>query len=166
MDFVNATLRVRRNLPVGATREKGPKGGKPRSLPLIDQAAKALDGLSRRGYLAGPDDLVFLSESGGRLDYERTKDAFYAGLVSAGLGHLREQDEPVTFHDLRHTFGMRMAAAGVPVRWLQEWMGHADLKTTLRYMHYAPRADNAARLSAFIAAQTEPNVVPLDAAAA
>jgi integrase len=49
---------------------------------------------------------------------------------------------------------------------LQEWMGHADLKTTLRYMHYAPRADDAARLSAFIAAQTEPNVVPLDAAAA
>jgi integrase len=120
----------------------------------------------RRGYLTGADDLVFLSESGGRLDYERMKDAFYAGLVSAGLGHLREQDGPVTFHDLRHTFGTRMAAAGVPVRSLQEWMGHADLKTTLRYMHYAPRADDAARLSAFIAAQTEPNVVPLDAAAA
>jgi hypothetical protein len=48
----------------------------------------------------------------------------------------------------------------------REWMGHANLKTTLRYMHYAPRADDAARLSAFIAAQTEPNVVPLDAAAA
>ena len=32
----------------------------------------------------------------------------------------------VRFHDLRHTFGTRMAAAGVPMRTLQEWMGHRD----------------------------------------
>lgn len=44
----------------------------------------------------------------------------------------------VRFHDLRHTFGTRMAAAGVPMRTLQEWMGHADIKTTLIYAHYAP----------------------------
>jgi integrase len=42
------------------------------------------------------------------------------------------------FHDLRHTFGTRMAAAGVPMRTLQEWMGHRDLKTTLIYADYAP----------------------------
>jgi site-specific recombinase XerD len=28
------------------------------------------------------------------------------------------------FHDLRHAFGTHMAAAGVPLRTLQEWMGH------------------------------------------
>jgi hypothetical protein len=98
--------------------------------------------------------LVFVGRRAAPLDYERTKDAFYAALVNAGLDHLREQEEPVTLHDLRHTFGTRMAA-GVPVRSLQEWVGHADLKTTQRYMHYAPRADEAARLSAFIAAQME-----------
>jgi integrase len=32
--------------------------------------------------------------------------------------------ESHVFHDLRHTFGTRMAAAGVPPRTLQEWMGH------------------------------------------
>jgi len=42
------------------------------------------------------------------------------------------------FHDLRHTFGTRMAAAGVPIRTLQEWMGHCDHATTLRYADYAP----------------------------
>ena len=36
----------------------------------------------------------------------------------------------VRFHDLRHTFGTRMAAAGAPLRALQEWMGHRDYKTT------------------------------------
>jgi integrase len=29
----------------------------------------------------------------------------------------------VTFHELRHTFGTQMAAAGAPLRAIQEWMG-------------------------------------------
>ena len=41
------------------------------------------------------------------------------------------------FHDLRHTFGTAMAAAGVPMRTLQEWMGHRDMATTQRYADYA-----------------------------
>jgi hypothetical protein len=31
-----------------------------------------------------------------------------------------------------------MAASGVPIRTLQAWMGHADIKTTMIYTHYAP----------------------------
>ena len=31
-----------------------------------------------------------------------------------------------------------MAAAGVPMRTLPGWMGHADIKTTLVDVHYAP----------------------------
>jgi Site-specific recombinase XerD len=42
------------------------------------------------------------------------------------------------FNDLRHTFGTRMAAAGVPMRTLQEWMGHRDFRTTLIYADYSP----------------------------
>lgn len=45
---------------------------------------------------------------------------------------------PITFHELRHTFGTRMAAAGVPLRAIQHWMGHADAKTTQVYAHYQP----------------------------
>jgi integrase len=47
---------------------------------------------------------------------------------------------PVRFHDLRHTFGTRMAGVGVPMRTLQEWMGHRDFKTTLIYADYSPSA--------------------------
>jgi integrase len=46
----------------------------------------------------------------------------------------------VRFHDLRHTFGTRMAATRVPMRTLQEWMGHRDIKTTQIYADYAPSA--------------------------
>jgi integrase len=48
----------------------------------------------------------------------------------------------VTFHELRPTFGTQMAAAGAPLRAIQEWMGHADAKTTGIYSHYAPDATN------------------------
>jgi integrase len=46
------------------------------------------------------------------------------------------------FHDLRHTFGTRMIAKA-DIRRVQEWMGHADVQTTMRYLHYAPRDEDA-----------------------
>jgi integrase len=64
-----------------------------------------------------------------------------AALRAAGL------DSSHRFHDLRHTFGTRMAAAGVSVRTLMEWMGHRDLQTTLLYADFAP-GDYEARLVA------------------
>lgn len=59
---------------------------------------------------------------------------FRASLAAARL------DSSHRFHDLRHTFGTRAAGAGVPVRTLQEWMGHRDLTTTQIYADYAPNA--------------------------
>lgn len=65
---------------------------------------------------------------------------YRAALASAGL------DVGFRFHDLRHTFGTSMARAGEPVTTIQAWLGHGDLKTTQRYMHYAPAADEAERV--------------------
>ena len=36
------------------------------------------------------------------------------------------------FHDLRHTFGTTTAVGGVPMRTLQEWLGHRDIGTPQR----------------------------------
>jgi hypothetical protein len=44
-----------------------------------------------------------------------------------------------------------MRAAGVPIRTLQEWMGHRDYKTTLIYPDYAPAANEAALVNAAFA---------------
>ena len=136
-----------------------PKGKRVRSLPLWDQAARAIDALSRRGYLTGPDDLVFVGPAGGHLDYRTVRNEFYATLDRAGFGHLRTQREPFTFHDLRHSFGT-LAVQVYPVTDVQVYMGHEKIETTMRYVHFVPKVDAAAKGSAFIAAQME-NVSPL-----
>jgi site-specific recombinase XerD len=41
-----------------------------------------------------------------------------------------------------------MAGAGVAMRTLQEWMGHRDIQTTMRYADYAPSAREAELISA------------------
>ncbi len=60
-------------------------------------------------------------------------------------------DQSHRFHDLRHTFGTHMAAAGVPMRTLQEWMGHRDIATTERYADDAPSAREAELVAAAFA---------------
>ena len=60
-------------------------------------------------------------------------------------------DESRVFHDLRHTFGTQMAAAGVPMRTLQEWMGHRDVSTTQIYADYAPNPHEAELVEAAFA---------------
>jgi integrase len=152
VDFATATVHVRRNLPAHG-QEKVPKSKVVRSLPLIDQAAAALDALTRRGYLTGPDDRVFLSPSGNALDDGDIRDGFYAALGAAGLGHLREKEQPIVFHDLRHSFGS-MAVQVWPVTDVQAYMGHADIKTTMRYVHHVPKHDAAERFTRFVASQT------------
>ena len=41
-------------------------------------------------------------------------------------------------HKLRHTFCSHLAMGGVPMKAIQVWAGHADLKTTQRYVHLSP----------------------------
>jgi site-specific recombinase XerD len=43
----------------------------------------------------------------------------------------------------RHSFGTAMAGQGVPMRVLQELMGHRDFSTTLIYADYSPSAHEA-----------------------
>src|SRR4051794_32785677 len=50
---------------------------------------------------------------------------------------------PLRFHDLRHTFGTRMIAKADILK-VQAWMGHAQISTTQRYLHYVERPDEVA----------------------
>ena len=47
-------------------------------------------------------------------------------------------------HRLRHTFCSMLAMKGAPAKAIQELAGHADLSTTMRYMHLSPAARDQA----------------------
>jgi integrase len=49
----------------------------------------------------------------------------------------------VTFHELRHTFGTTVARGGASLIEIMAWMGHEDLATTQKYLHYATRPSEA-----------------------
>lgn len=134
VDFAGATIRVRASY---AGRERTtPKSGKVRAVPMAPDVAAAIAQLGRREHWTGDDDLVFAGETGGYLDGSALRRRYKAALEAASLRQLR-------FHDLRHTFGTRMIAKA-DIRRVQEWMGHADIQTTMRYLHYAPRGEDAA----------------------
>lgn len=116
--------------------------GSGRSVPLAARVADALAALRSRSAYSHDGALVFCHpESGNPLDRSKLIRRFKRAITHAEV-------RAVTFHELRHTFGTRMAAAGVPLRTLQHWMGHADSKTTQVYAHYQPNRAEAATIDA------------------
>jgi len=141
VDFIGATIRVRASYALGVLTT--PKSGKVRAVPMAPDVARVLSRLGQREHWVEEGDLVFAGAAGGYLDGSALRRRYKAALAAAGLRSLR-------FHDLRHTFGTRMIAKA-DVRRVQEWMGHADIQTTMKYLHYAPRADDARLVAAAFA---------------
>jgi integrase len=129
--------------PDESRRKRSPKSAhSSRAVPMADRVAGELDRHYKASAFQADDDLVFAHPvTGSALDRHDVSRRFRNALRHAGVRRVR-------FHDLRHTFGTRMAAAGVPIRTLQEWMGHADIKTTLIYAHYAPSPNEASMVNA------------------
>jgi integrase len=136
IDWGASRVRVRQNYVRGQFGT--PKSRRStRSVPMADQVGGELDRLSKTSRFTGPDDLVFAHPvTGGTLAKANMSRRFQKALKAAELEQHR-------FHDLRHTFGTRMAAVGTPLRTLQEWMGHRDIATTQRYADYCPGSGEA-----------------------
>jgi integrase len=114
-----------------------------RSVPMADEVAGELDRLSRGAGESSGDALVFADpHTAGPLDKAAILRRFRRALKAAQL------EQSHRFHGLRHTFGTAMAGTGVPMRTLQEWMGHRDIETTQRYADYSPSAHESAFVEA------------------
>src|SRR3954453_24213060 len=134
VDFAASRLRVTGSYAGG--RLTTPKSGRVRSLPLAPDVATTLARLADRGGSTGHHHLVFPAVASGYLDASALSRRYKAALKRAAL-------RPLRFHDLRHTFGTRMIGKA-DIRRVQEWMGHADVATTMKYLHYVERPDEAA----------------------
>ena len=80
-------------------------------------------------YNHGYDGFVFVDELGERMRANYLTSAFPKFLEDHGLRRMR-------FHDLRHSCASLLLANGVPMKQIQEWLGHSDFSTTANiYAH-------------------------------
>jgi integrase len=107
----------------------------------VPEVAEVLARLGQRDQLTDDDDLVFPGTGGDYLDGSALRRRFVAAQERAGLRKVR-------FHDLRHTFGTLAVRGAESIVELQAWMGHAEVRTTMRYTHYRQQHDAAERLPA------------------
>ncbi len=137
IDWMRRVVFVRRSYTVDAD---GPtKSGKVRSVPLVDQAARALDELSRRERWTSDEDRVFVNDVGEHIEDSALRRRFYRALEAAGL-------PPIRFHDLApHLRDDRRA--GFPAHRREGVHGPRDIQTTMIYIHHVPQHDAAERLS-------------------
>ena len=105
------------------------KSGRPRFVHLSDEGIQLFRGLcmGRR-----TDELVFLNQHDRELGTSHQIRPMRETCEAAGV-------EPAGFHILRHTYGSRLAMAGVPMAVIAEALGHADERITRKhYAHLCP----------------------------
>jgi integrase len=115
---------------------------------MVPELAIALDRLSTRERFTGPDDFVFASDQGEPLDVSARAPLRGRAEERRGCGRCA-----FTISGTRSA--PSQANAALNGRELQEWMGHADYRTTARYLHYRSRGDEARRLAGAFTPQSD-----------
>lgn len=142
LDFKGRTIRV-----LGKT-----KSGRGRTVPMAADVKAMLEAWRDESIWDKDDDLVFAHPGTGQhIDATTILKRFQRCVRKAGVGEFelrqREGKEQLwpktTFHDLRHSFATACAMAGVPIPTIKEWLGHADIQTTMIYSHYVPTEHEA-----------------------
>jgi len=106
-----------------STNKARTKSGKFRVVGLNENAKKAL------AHFDLTNDLVFpVVQHRSSIGTALTRCCKRAGIKQGQWGT----------HVLRHTFGSHLAMAGVDMASIQSLMGHANIKTTMRYIHLSP----------------------------
>lgn len=81
-----------------------------------------------------PDEYLFESDRGGRLTTRTLQKVFENALLRAGVL------QKATFHSLRHSFATHLIENGINLRYVQELLGHRNIRTTQLYTQVAAPA--------------------------
>jgi integrase len=124
VDVVTGRLVVNRSVARGIIGT--PKSGRAREVPLAESVLVAL-----KGYRHLKGELVFSSAAGAMLTKGDWKHPLWRACKRAGLRR-------IGWHVLRHTFASHLVMKGVPLKAVQELLGHATMDVTMRYAHLSP----------------------------
>lgn len=163
VELDNGLLRVRRTDPgIPDLDPNAPKGNRPRTVPLTDDAIAALRAWrelvpARPSDYVFPGDTVWRDERADRgMSETGCQRAIRAAVTKAGIANGSE----VSWHTLRHTFASQLVMRGVPLRAVQELLGHASIRQTERYAHLAQGFTNRALVAALDIPMAAPDASP------
>jgi integrase len=147
LDWKRRLVLIRRSMPCNTTTIGPTKSGKERRVPMSRTLHDALKELRQLRHLKG--GLVFgRRRDGGALSIYAMTERLQRAARKAGLREIK-------WHELRHSFASQLVSAGVPLRQVQEWLGHSTMMMTMRYSHLAPGGGDAIRaLDSVAAAET------------
>jgi integrase/recombinase XerD len=114
------------------------KGGKDRYVPLPQPILEML-----RQYWGTHRDPVWVFPSThqtvkGPMDASGLQRAFHGALVDSGV------QKPATVHTLRHSYATHLLEAGLNLRIIQTYLGHASPNTTAIYTHLTQPSEDLA----------------------
>jgi integrase len=130
VDLTASRLTVRRSMY--RRQLTTPKNGRERS---IDLAAGTRATLEKAKHNRGL--ILFARDDGQAFGRSYLRQILHAQCDAAGLRR-------IGWHTLRHTFASHLAMRGVPLRVIQELMGHSSIEMTMRYAHLAPEVKRSA----------------------
>ena len=147
IDFVNKTITIKhtivevkingKNKILGKDRTKTKSSH--RTLPLTDEIIIALGNAKKqqkyykrkfkKSYNTKYEEYVCLKPDGSLIKPDYVTRHFPLLLKHIGLRHIR-------FHDLRHSCASLLLSKNIPMKAIQEWLGHSDFSTTANiYAH-------------------------------
>lgn len=83
-----------------------------------------------------PKEYLFEGQYGGQYSPRSVQEVFKKSLTKARI------NKKVGLHSLRHSYATHLLESGTDIRFIQELLGHNDIKTTLVYTHVS---DNSIR---------------------
>lgn len=138
---VTGSVRPTAKLPGDAYRLDRVEPKTVRSIRTLEPAPFVFEALEAQRKLQATHTVstyVFTNHAGAFLDPRNVTKAFHLQLKTAGL-------PPMRFHDLRHAYATLSLTAGVPLRVVQEALGHTSIALTAAvYAHVLPELQREA----------------------
>ena len=146
-DFENNTFSIRHTITTARVHgksvlvqaDRAKTSSSLRTLPLVNSIKEELLALKAKqeynkklcgnSYNHSNDEYLFVNQIGDLLKPDSVSRQFQKILSDNGLRHIR-------FHDLRHSCASLLVSNNVPMKMVQEWLGHSDMGTTANiYSH-------------------------------